>query len=152
MAWAESWRPHLTALARRRSAVVLRVDPARWGQTPEDLRFLALGAPHPRTRERALALDDVAQGACATRVAAHASWRAQTVRGWGHAYNKRGPDALVYCRTGGRPPLWATIEASLSKAVHEAAGRATAPPLGLEAQCKAVTDFLNGGNWRLVEG
>jgi hypothetical protein len=49
-------------------------------------------------------------------------------------------------------PLWATIEASLGKAVHEAAGRATAPPLGLEAQRKAVADFLNDGNWRLVEG
>src|SRR3954471_13479928 len=49
-------------------------------------------------------------------------------------------------------PLCATIEASLSKAVHEAAGRATAPPLGLEAQRTAVADFLNGGNWRLAEG
>jgi hypothetical protein len=29
---------------------------ARWGQTPEDLRRLATGAPHPRTRERFLAL------------------------------------------------------------------------------------------------
>jgi hypothetical protein len=25
--------------------------------------------------------------------------------GWVHAYNKRGPDALVYRRTGGRPPF-----------------------------------------------
>jgi transposase len=74
---------------------VLCVDPAHWGQTPEDLRSLALSASHPRTRERALALYDVAQGACATQVAAHSGRRAQTVMGWVHAYNKRGPDALV---------------------------------------------------------
>ncbi len=84
---------------------MLRVDPARWGQTPEDLRSLALSAPHPRTRERALALYDVAQGACATQVARRAGRRAQTVMGWVHAYNKRGPDTLVYRRTGGRPPF-----------------------------------------------
>src|SRR3569833_4339619 len=105
MAWIESWRPHLTDIARRRSAVELRVDPARWGQPPVDLRSLALAAPQPRTRERALALYDVAQGACATQVAAHAGRRAQTVMGWVHAYNTRGPAALVYRRTGGRPPF-----------------------------------------------
>ena len=84
---------------------MLRIDPARWGQTPEDLRSLALSAPHIRTRERALALYDVAQGACATQVARRSGRRAQTVMGWVHAYNKRGPDALVYRRTGGRPPF-----------------------------------------------
>ena len=62
------------------------------------------------------------------RVAAHAGRRAQTVMGWGQASKKRGPDALVYRRQAF--PLRATIEASLGKAVHEAAGRATAPPLG----------------------
>jgi len=41
----------------------------RWGQTPEDLRHLALSAPHARTRERALALFDITQHSCATQVA-----------------------------------------------------------------------------------
>ena len=36
---------------------MLHVDYARWGQTPEDLRRLATGADHRRTRERFLALD-----------------------------------------------------------------------------------------------
>src|SRR3954454_18020030 len=48
------------------SGFVLRVDYARWGQTPEDLRHLAVSAPHARTRERALALFDITQHRCAT--------------------------------------------------------------------------------------
>ena len=49
---------------------MLRVDDARWGGTAEDLRHVALSAPPARTRERALALYDIAQGSCTTRVAA----------------------------------------------------------------------------------
>ena len=84
---------------------MLRVDYARWGQTPEDLRALALSAPRARTRERALALFDIAQGHCATQVAWRTGRHPQTVMGWVHAYNERGPDALVFRRTGGRPPF-----------------------------------------------
>jgi hypothetical protein len=86
---------------------VLRVDYARWGQTPEDLRHLALNAPHARTRERALALFDITQHRCATQVAGRTGRRAHTVLGWVHAYNAQGPDALVFRRTGGRRPLFA---------------------------------------------
>ena len=84
---------------------MLRVDCARWSQTPQDLRSLALSAPHARTRERALALYDIAQGGCATQVALRTGRRPQTVMGWVHAYNAQGPDALVDRRTGGRPPF-----------------------------------------------
>jgi hypothetical protein len=85
---------------------MLSVDHARWGQTPEDLRRLAMSAPHPRTRERFLALYDITQQSCgATRVAARTGRHPQTVMGWLHAYNAHGPDALVYRRTGGRPPF-----------------------------------------------
>ncbi|HEY0423266.1 MAG TPA: hypothetical protein VGC82_08090 [Rhodopila sp.] len=35
---------------------MLRVDYDRWGQTPADLRHMALNAAHTRTRERMLAL------------------------------------------------------------------------------------------------
>ena len=99
---------------------VLHVDCARWGQTPQDLRRLALSAPHARTRERALALYDIAQESCATQVAERTGRHPQTVMGWLHAYNTQGPDALVYRRTGGRPPF---VPAS-----RPASARPCAPP------------------------
>ncbi len=86
---------------------MLRVDLARWGQTPEDLRHLALNAPHARTRERALALFDITQHRCATQVALRTGRRAHTVMDWVHAYNTRGPAALTFRRTGGRRPFFA---------------------------------------------
>jgi hypothetical protein len=84
---------------------VLRVDHQRWDQTVADLRHLALNAAHPRSRERFLALHDIAEGSCATAVAERTGRRAQTVMGWLHAYNEHGPGALSYQRTGGRPPF-----------------------------------------------
>jgi transposase len=99
---------------------VLRVDWARWGQTPDDLRHLALNAPHARTRERALALYDIAQESCATQVAERTGRHPQTVMEWVHAYNTQGPDALAYRRTGGRPPF---VPAS-----RPASARSCAPP------------------------
>jgi hypothetical protein len=86
---------------------VLRVEHARWGQSPEDLRSLALSAPHARTRERALALFEITQGRCATRLAERTGRHPQTVMGWVHAYNAQGPDALAFRRTGGRRPFFA---------------------------------------------
>ena len=87
--------------------MVLRVDYARWGQTPEDLRHLALSAPHARTRERALALFDITQHSCASQVAERTGRRAHTVMDWVHAYNQGGPAALAFRRTGGRRPFFA---------------------------------------------
>jgi hypothetical protein len=84
---------------------VLRVDHQRWDQTVADLRHLALTAAHPRSRERFLALHEIANGGCATAVAERTGRRAQTVMGWLHAYNDHGPEALTYQRTGGRPPF-----------------------------------------------
>ena len=84
---------------------MLRVDCARWGGTAEDLRHVALSAPHARTRERALALYEITQGSCATRVAARTGRHPQTVMGWVHAYNAQGPGMLAFRRTGGRPPF-----------------------------------------------
>ena len=98
---------YLITLPRRGSGLVLRVDCARWGQTPEDLRHLALSAPHARSRERALALFDITQHRCATQVALRTGRRAHTVLGWVHAYNRGGPAALVFRRTGGRRPFFA---------------------------------------------
>src|SRR5215218_8505443 len=84
---------------------MLRVEYAQWGQTPADLRELATNAPHPRTRERFLALYEITQESCATRVAERTRRHPQTVMEWLHLYNTRGPEALIYQRTGGRPPL-----------------------------------------------
>ena len=84
---------------------MLRVDVARWDQTAEDLRRLAMSASHARTRERSLALYEIAQGRCATRVAERTGRHPQTVMAWLHAYNVQSPEALVYRRTGGRPPF-----------------------------------------------
>jgi hypothetical protein len=87
------------------SDIVLRVDHDRWGQTQTDLREMALNAAHARSRERFLALHDIAEGACATQVAARTGRHPQTVMGWLHAYNEHGPTALPYQRSGGRPPF-----------------------------------------------
>jgi transposase len=84
---------------------MLRVDYDRWGQTPEDLRQLATSAAHRRTRERFLALYEVTRASCATQVAARTRRHPQTVMEWLHLYNTRGPEALTFRRTGGRPPF-----------------------------------------------
>lgn len=84
---------------------MLQVDYARWNQRPEELRQLATGAEHPRTRERFLALYEITQASCATQVAVDSERNPQTVMKWVHRYNERGPEALAYRRTGGRPPF-----------------------------------------------
>jgi transposase len=81
---------------------MLRVECTRWGQTPADLRRLAMSAPHPRTRERFLALYEITQESNATRVASGIGRHPQKVRQWVHRYNGGGPDAVSYRRTGGR--------------------------------------------------
>ena len=104
---------------------MLSVDHARWSQTPEDLRRLAMSAPHPRTRERFLALHDITQQSRgATRIAARAGRHPQTVMGWLHACNAHGPDVLIYCRTGGRPPI---VPAPMPGSARSSA-RPSAPP------------------------
>src|SRR3954463_12231082 len=80
---------------------MLRVESARWGQTPADLRELAMSASHLRTRERFLALYEITQESCATRVAERTRRHPQTVMEWLHLYNTA--EALTYQRTG--PPF-----------------------------------------------
>ena len=109
---------------------VLRGDHQRWNQTVADLRHLALSAAHPRSRERFLALHEIAQGSCATTGAARTGRRAQTVMGWLHAYNEHGPEALRYQRTGGRP-LCPDIAAALGdRSVPRSAKRPARQALG----------------------
>ena len=80
--------------------VMLRVGYEQWGQRPDDLRALAVSSSHERTRERFLALYEMSSGTRA-RIGRHP----QSVMQWVHAYNSSGPGAVVYRRTGGRPPF-----------------------------------------------
>src|SRR3954471_2521331 len=108
---------------------MLSVDHARWGQAPEDLRRLAMSPPHRRTRERFLALHEIARGGCATRVAVRAGRHPQTVMGWLHAYNAHGPDALALPPHRRPPPFCAGTEAGLGEIVRAAQRTAAAPPV-----------------------
>ena len=81
------------------------MDYQKWGHDPERLRLFALEALHPRTRERFLALYEVSQGVSATQIALRTGRHDQTVHNWVHQYNEAGADALLYRRTGGRPPF-----------------------------------------------
>jgi transposase len=84
---------------------MLRVDYDRWGQRPDELRGLAVSSSHERTRERFLALYEMSSGTSATGVAARIGRHPQSVMQWVRAYNSSGPEALIYQRTGGRPPF-----------------------------------------------
>jgi hypothetical protein len=95
----------MTVFLRAGFGLVLRVDHERWGQTEGDLRDLALSALHARSRERFLALHEIARGGCASEVAERTGRHPQTVIGWLHRYNEGGPEAVSYRRTGGRPPF-----------------------------------------------
>jgi len=74
-----------------------------------------MSASHPRTRERFLALYEITQESCATRVAAQARRHPQTVMEWLHLYNTGGPEALAYQRSGGRPPFARRSRPALAK-------------------------------------
>ena len=84
---------------------MLKLDLSRWQQTSEHLRELALSAAHPRTRERWMALYEIAAGKNATVVGKKTGRNPQTVMEWVHRYNEQGPLALVFEQTGGHPPL-----------------------------------------------
>jgi transposase len=85
---------------------MLHVNYAKWNQTPQDLRDLSLYEEHPRTRERFLALYDIATGKNATQVSHETGRNNKTVMDWVHKYNEEGADRLFYKRTGGRLPLF----------------------------------------------
>ncbi|MFL5285918.1 MAG: helix-turn-helix domain-containing protein [Rhodopila sp.] len=95
---------------------------------------MALGACHARSRKRFLALYDIAQGKCATQMAKRTGRHLQTVMGWLHTYNERGPEALRYQRSGGRasfartsPPRLASRSAPRQAASLPVAGAEIRP-------------------------
>ena len=91
---------------------MLRVDTARWKQSPDDLRRLAVESPHPRTRERFQALYEVARTLRAFAWSKETGRRHSTILDWVRTYNERGPSALTFVRTGGRTPLLAKSASS----------------------------------------
>jgi transposase len=86
---------------------MLRVCTETWNQTPDFLRHLAQHHEHPRTRERFLALYEIARGKTATQVSRATGRNHQTVMNWVHNYNREGHESLFYRRTGGSLPLFA---------------------------------------------
>jgi transposase len=86
---------------------MIRPDVTKWNQKLSDLRRLSVEAEQPRTRERFLALYMIAtKQTNATKWAAEIGRSDESVLSWVRAYNKKGPEALTYRRTGGRPPLF----------------------------------------------
>lgn len=84
---------------------MLKVDTAKWHQDVSALRDLALSAAHPRSRERLMALYEISMGKNASQVGRESGRNPQTVMEWVHTYNREGPDALHYRRSGGHPPF-----------------------------------------------
>lgn len=84
---------------------MLKVEIDRWNQSMPELRELALTAPHPRTRERILAIYEICSGKSATRVGKETGRNPQTIMEWVHKYNQKGLAVLEYKHTGGHPPF-----------------------------------------------
>jgi len=86
---------------------MVRPDLAKWNQSLDDLLKGSIESSHARTRERYLALYMIALGQTNATVWAQTLGREnETVMNWVHNYNERGPDALIYRRTGGSRPLF----------------------------------------------
>ncbi len=87
---------------------MVHLDLAKWGQSPQDLRELASGAAHARSRERYLGLYMIASAQTnATQWANEIGRTIDTVLRWVHRYNAGGVQAVEYRRSGGRPPFLA---------------------------------------------
>lgn len=95
---------------------MLRPDLARWSLSEESLTELCLHAPHPRTRERLLALRDISRGSCASALCKPLGRHLTTVLKWVHDFNEHGPQALIYRHSGGNP----SQRQRLTPLIHEA--------------------------------
>lgn len=85
---------------------MIRPDLAKWGQALTDFRTMAVQAKHERTRERFQALYMIGSGQTnATAWAKEIGRSDETILRWIHTYNEGGVEALIYQRTGGRPPF-----------------------------------------------
>lgn len=85
---------------------MIRPDLDRWSQSVADLALLAVQADHARTRERFLALFQIASGLFnATQWAAAIGRCHESVMAWVHLDNQHGPSALIFRHTGGHAPF-----------------------------------------------
>ena len=99
---------------------MLRPDLSRWSLSEQSLTELCLQAPHPRTRERLLALRDIVRGTCASELCKPLGRHVTTVLKWVHDFNQHGPQALIYRPSGGAP----SQKQPLVPLIHEALGDA----------------------------
>lgn len=84
---------------------MLKVEYARWGQSPEELRDMSVSADHKRTRERFLALYEIALGSYPTELSRQTLRHHQTLMRWVHEYNAHGPESQIFRHTGGCRPF-----------------------------------------------
>jgi len=86
---------------------MLGIEHEKWNQSLFDLRHQAVHAEHPRTRERFMALYEIARGETnATRWAEANGRHFQSVQAWVRSYNARGPEGIAFRHAGGWVPLF----------------------------------------------
>lgn len=119
------------AVGKKEKEPMIQPDFAKWGQTADDLRQLALSATHVRSRERYQALYEIGRGTMnASEWAGVIQRQARTVLSWVHDYNQAGAAGVLYHHSGGRPQCLTereqpqVVEAVLTStpAVHELPG------------------------------
>ena len=106
---------------------MVRPDLQKWSMSLEALTELSVHAPHPRTRERLLALLLLAQGWCAWSLHRTLGRDVHTVLKWVHDFNDRGPTALIYRHTGGSPAQRVRFAQLVHEAVEQARVAAAQP-------------------------
>ena len=74
-----------------------------------------------------MALYEVTQGESALNSATRTDRRHSTILEWIHSYNERGPEALVYRRTGGWPRLLSSISSYINELINKATEAAAYP-------------------------
>ena len=75
----------------------------KWGQKAEKIRRLSIEAEHPRSRERFQALYMIGTGQKnASEWSRKIKRKKQTVLGWVHWYNEKGPQSIHYQHSGGQ--------------------------------------------------
>jgi transposase len=85
---------------------MIKPDFAKWGQSLEEVRQLAITAEHERSRERFQALYMIGCAAkSATEWAREIERQPRTVLGWVHRYNAEGAEGVAYQHSGGHSRL-----------------------------------------------
>lgn len=102
-------------------------DLSKWSLSLDTLTELSIYAPHPRTRERFLALTWLAQGECAAGVHRALGRDVHTVLKWVHTFNEVGPSALIYRHSGGTPARTQALLPLLQETVEQARAAAALP-------------------------